>query len=101
AGVMDPHVRHGQGDVLGEGAGTIDADSLGVAAEVPATRETVATAATDHVPLAADDVAHVEIMHIGADLDDGADELMANRHGNGDGPLGPGVPLVDMEVGSA
>ena len=63
--------------------------------------EAVAAAAADHVAFAADDVAGEEVGHIGPDLDDPADELVADRHGDGDGFLRPLVPLVDVDVGAA
>src|SRR5262249_29253674 len=51
--------------------------------------------------LAADQVAGAEVIDVGADLDDLADELVADDHGHGDGPAGPVVPLVDVDVGAA
>src|SRR5262249_32893283 len=63
--------------------------------------EAVATVATDDVALAADDVARVEIADVGTDLDDAADELVPDHHRYGDRLLRPGVPLVDVQVGTA
>ena len=40
-------------------------------------------------------------LDVGADLDDLADELMADDHRHGNGLLGPGVPVVDVHVGAA
>ena len=61
-----PDVRHRQRDALGERAGAVDADALGVGAEVPAARHAVAAAAAHEVPLAADDVARREVVHVRA-----------------------------------
>ncbi len=57
--------------------------------------------AADDVPFAADDFAGMKVLDVAADLDDSADELMADGHGDGNRFLGPGVPLVDMHVGPA
>ena len=66
-GAVPPDVGHGQGDELGEGAGAVDADALGVGAEVAAAGEAVAAAAADHVAFAADDVAGMKVVDVGAD----------------------------------
>ena len=42
-----------------------------------------------------------EVVDVGADFDDLADELVADDHRHGDGLLRPGVPVVDVEVGAA
>src|SRR5262249_45033381 len=53
--VMPPDIRHGQGNVLGEGAGAIDPDPLRMGTEVTPPGKTIPTAAADDVTLAADD----------------------------------------------
>jgi hypothetical protein len=53
-----------QGEVLGERAGAVDADALGVLAQVPTPGQAVAAPAADHVPFATDDLAGMEIVHI-------------------------------------
>src|SRR5436309_119925 len=68
---------------------------------MPTPRQTISATATDDVPFAGDDLADVEVRHIGADLDDGANEFMADDERDGNGLLGPGVPLVDVQVGAA
>ena len=50
---------------------------------------------------AADDVAGIEVVYVGADFDDLANEFVANGHGDGDGFLSPVVPLVDVDVSAA
>ena len=61
----------------------------------------LAAATADKVTFAADDIAGREVADIGTDFDDLADELVADRHRDGDSFLRPGVPVVDMEVGAA
>ena len=73
----------------------------GGGAEMPSAGEAVAAAAADDVAFAADDVAGMKVVDVGADLDDLADKLVADRHGHGDGALRPLVPVVDMDVGAA
>src|SRR5579862_2695381 len=68
---------------------------------MPASGETIAAAAADDVAFAADDVAGMEIGDVGADLHDLADEFVADGHGYGNGFLGPIVPFVNVDVGTA
>src|SRR5262249_52790835 len=88
-------------EILGKRAGTIDPNAFGVLAQVTATRQTVATAAANHVPFATDDVTNVEICDVRSDIDDSPDELVAHHHGDGNSFLGPGIPFVDMNVCAA
>ena len=101
AGRVAPDVGHREDDVLGEGAIAVDADSEGVSAEVAAAGETVATATADDVAFAADELADGEVGDVGADGYDFADELVADDEALADGGFGPGVPVVDVEVGAA
>lgn len=48
-----------------------------------------------------DDVAGVEVLHVRADFDDLAHELMADDHRDRDRLLGPGVPFINMDVRAA
>ena len=63
--------------------------------------EAVAAAAADHVALAADEVAGVEVADVGADLDDLADELVAHDERRLDGRRCPGIPGLDVQVRAA
>src|SRR5262249_28937495 len=76
-------------------------DALGVLAEVSPAGQAIPATAADDVPLAADDLADVEILDVRADLDDLADERVAHDHRHGDRPLRPGVPRLDVHVGAA
>src|SRR5262249_59816711 len=99
--VVDPDVGHRHGDVFGECAGALHADALRVLAQVAAAGQAVAAVAADDVPLGADDLAGVEVLDVGTDLDDAADELVADDQRHRDGALRPGVPLPDVQVGAA
>jgi hypothetical protein len=50
---------------------------------------------------AGDELADGNIRNIGAQGDDFADELVADDEALADGGAGPGVPIIDMEVGTA
>ena len=100
AGGVLPDIGHGQDDELGEGSVAIDSDTHGVGAEVAASGEAVAAASADDVTFAADDLADGEIFDVGAGGDDFADELVADGEALLDGGAGPGIPLVDVEVGA-
>ena len=101
AGPVVPDVGHGQGDVLGEGAVPAHAQADAVRAEVAVAGQAVTAASADHVALAADDVAGMEVADVAADLHDLAHELVADHERRPDGPLGPGVPGGDVQVRAA
>ena len=63
--------------------GPVDADALGVRAQVAPAGQAVAAAAADDVALAADDVARREVLDVRADLDDLADELVPDTSPTG------------------
>ena len=96
-----PDVRHRQREILGERAGPIHADALRFLAEVTAAGQAVSASPANDVPFAADDVVDAEILDVASHGDDPADELMAHDQRHGNGPLRPGVPVVDMDVGAA
>ena len=52
-------------------------------------------------PSPRDDVAESEVVDVGAEVDDLADELVADGEAGRGWCAGPGVPLVDVEVGAA
>lgn len=91
-----PHIGLRQGNELSERAGAIHADALGILTKMPTARHAIPAMTTDNMAFAADDVAHLEVVHVAANLDDAADELVPDDHGDGDGLLGPGVPFVNM-----
>ena len=99
--IVSPDVGHRQREVFGERARAIDADPLRILAEVAAACEAVAAVAADDVAFAADDLADGVILDVRADLDDPPHEFVADDHRHGDGLLGPGVPLIDVDVGAA
>ena len=93
-----PDVGHGQGQVFGKGAGTVHPDAAGMGTEMATASHAVAAAAADHMALAGHNLPGAEVHHIGADLDDLADKLVADNHGHRDGFPGPAVPVVNVHV---
>ena len=97
-----PDIGIGNGDIFGEGAGAVDADAAGVRAQVPPAGHAVAAAAADDVALAARRSSPgVIVVDVLADLDDLADEFVADHHRHGNRLLRPLVPFVDVQVGAA
>src|SRR4029079_5595638 len=101
ARTLMPEIRHRKRDVFRERTGALDAEPDRMSAEVAAPGHAVAAAAADDVPLAADDVAGAEVAYVRPDLDDLADELVADHERDGDRLLRPGVPRVDVEIRAA
>ena len=96
-----PDVGHRQRDVLGERAVAPDPEADRVGAQVAPAGQAVAAAAAHDVTLARHEVARVEVGHVAADLDDLADELVADDERRLDRPGGPRIPRLDVEVGAA
>ena len=94
-----PDVGHRQGDVLGERAVAPDAEPDRVGAQVPAAGQAVAAPAADDVALAADTRSpRPEVVDVAADLDDLADELVADDERRLDRLRRPRIPRLDVEV---
>lgn len=51
--------------------------------------------------LTGNDLTRKEVGDVRAHLDDFANELVANDHRDGNGLLGPSIPVVDVKVGTA
>ena len=100
-GAMPPHVRGGQGDVLGVGARVVDTDALCLRALHAPPRNAVAAPAAYQMSLPAHEVADRQLVNVGTKLDDLADELVADYERDGDVGLGPVVPVVDVQVRTA
>ena len=91
-GQVTPHVHGREGNVLRERPGVIDPDPLGSGTLHTAARDAVAAPPADQMALPAHEVAYLEVVHIDTELDDPADELVADDKRNGHVRLGPGVP---------
>ena len=101
AGAVMPDVGHRQREILGEGAGAIHADAL-VSAQRwrrPARQLRQRPQTTWPSPLTMSP--GMKVVHVRADLDDLADELMPDDHRHRDRLLRPGVPFVDVQIGAA
>ena len=96
-----PHVRLGDAEILGEGAVAVHANALRLAAEVALPGAAVAAVAAHDVPFAAHALADLHALDVRADLHDLADVFVADGKRRLDLLLRPGVPLVDVDVGSA
>ena len=91
----------GSDDVLREGSVAPDPETDRVGAQVAPAREAVAAHAAHDVTFAGDQVAGMEVVHVAADLDDLADELVADDERRRDGLRGPRVPRLDVQVRAA
>lgn len=68
---------------------------------MPTPSQTIPASPADDVPFAANDLAGMKIIYVGADSDDFSDKLVSNRHRNRDSGARPIVPVIDMDVGAA
>jgi hypothetical protein len=64
-------------------------------------RQTVPATTANDMTLATDDLARKEIGNVRTGLNDFTDELVTDDHGSRDSLLGPGIPLIDVEVRAA
>src|SRR4029079_13591746 len=97
---LHPDVAGRDDDIVGEGAGAVDPDALGVDAHVAPPGATVATGATHDVPLARGALTHRDAVDVLADLDHLAIELVADGQGRVHGRGRPVVPLLEVQVGA-
>ncbi|VTR67535.1 hypothetical protein DESC_610118 [Desulfosarcina cetonica] len=88
-------------DVLGETSRAVDAHADGVAAQVALAGPAVAAMPAGDVAFRRDAVSDLEPPDLAAHVGDDADEFVADGHGRGNGALGPGVPVVNVDVRSA
>ena len=96
-----PDHRLGHGHVARERAVAVDSEDLGALAEVAVAGAAGRAGAAGDVALGRHEVADRDIAHVGAHLDDGARELVAQRDGWLDAVSGPTVPEMDVEIRSA
>ena len=94
-------VRRGDGDVVGEGAGPVDADAFGVAAQMRAPGAAIAAEAAHDVPFARHPLADFQRVDVTPDRLDHPDIFMADDHRHGDRGLRPFVPIIDMQIRAA
>ena len=92
------HVEGRKAEILREGTRAVDPHPHRVATEVALPGTAVPAVAAGDVAFSADAVARVVALHLGTHLLDNTVVLMAHHHGHGNGLLGPGVPVVDMDV---
>ncbi len=100
-GGLHPDVGRGDDDVVGERAVAVDPHAHRVDAQVPAPGPAVAADAAHDVALAGDPVTDGHVVDVGPDLDDLAEELVAEGHRHLHGRRGPLVPLLEVQVGAA
>src|SRR5579884_2810985 len=85
-GMMAPDIRHRQGNVLGKGPRTVDANALHLRAEMSSACKAIAAMAANHVPLSTDNL---------------TDKFMADHERYRNGLLRPIIPFINVEIGSA
>src|SRR5207249_9034123 len=100
-GIMAPNIRHRQSNEFREASGAVHADCRSIRTEMPHTRHTMPASPARDVAFTGNQFSGLEVVDVGADLDDLSHEFMANRHGNRDRLASPVVPIEDMNVGSA
>src|SRR5690606_8395876 len=96
-----PQVGGRHDDVFGERAVAVDADADGVGAQVLLAGAAVAAVAADDVALGRHPLADGVTGDARPESGHAAHELVADDQALADGPLGPFVPEVDVQVGAA
>jgi hypothetical protein len=97
--IVEPDHRLGHDDVAGECAVAIDAEDLGPLAHVRPAGAAVEAHPAGDMALGRDEVAGAHVFDSGADVDDGAGELVPQGQRWPNALRRPGVPVVDVEVG--
>src|SRR5258707_15082735 len=69
--------------------------------EMAPSGQAVPTPSAYDMTFAADDIAAIEVIDVGSDLDNLSNELMSNRHRHWNCLLCPIIPLIDVNVGAA
>ena len=95
-----PDICNRDGNILGKCTRPVDADSPGVIAEMPPTCQTVPAVSSDQMAFAGNQVSRLKISYMGPNLFNGSYKFMTDMHGNGDGLLGPLIPVVNMDIGA-
>ena len=98
---VDPGVGFGDHHVFGEGPVALDADGDGVDAHLPPTGAAIAAHPADHMPLAGDLIAQLDVGRQFPDLHDLAVELVARDQRGLDHGTCCFVIGQDMQVGAA
>src|SRR5436305_4876898 len=101
AWAVPPDIRHGDNHVFGKCPVAVYADTFGEGTEMTPPGEAVATASANDVSFPADDLTRLEIGNVRANLNDLANELMAQDGGNLDGRLRPAIPVINVYVSPA
>src|SRR5579884_654731 len=95
-GMMAPDIRHRQGNVLGKGPRTVDANALHLRAEMSSACKAIAAMAANHMPLSTDNLAWKEVGDVGADLHNLTDKFMADHERYRNGLLRPIIPFINV-----
>src|SRR5687768_11503360 len=94
-------VEGGKPQVFGEGAGHVDADTLGLRVEMKMASPRHAALHADKMAFAGDTVTDLDGPDVSADLFDHTAEFVAHDHRNRDGLLRPLIPVPDVNIGAA
>src|SRR5205085_5094861 len=101
AGIQLPDIGLGDHHVLGESAVSIDADDFHVLADVGFAGAALQAFAAGDVHLGGNEIAFFHARDFIAVGNDFAAELVPGNERRMNAPLGPAIPLVDVEVGAA
>src|SRR6185437_7880184 len=70
-------------------------------AEMPASRQTIAAAAADHMAFSAYNFARMKVVDVRSHRHNLADKLMTDDERHGNGGLRPRVPVINVQVSAA
>ena len=99
--VGGPGIVLGNDHVLCESAIYVHSQNSSVDAHVALPAQALAALAANDMRFRGDELTDLPIRHPVSQLDDGAAELMADDAGRLDSRCGPGIPRVNVKVGSA
>lgn len=99
-GIGEPDIGFRDGYEFSKSAIAFDTDTESIGAEMAFSTTAVFAFTTDDMAFSRNTVSRLELGDVSANFLDDTDEFMADNTRRFDGRLGPGIPFIDMEIGS-
>jgi hypothetical protein len=98
---MMPEIAHRHGNIFSERALTIHAHADGMSAQLATTSQAIAASTTDQMAFTTDQITDFEIIDVATEFNHMANEFVADHQRHRNGALGPGIPIINMQIRAA